>query len=324
MVRSWMPSDDRPRRSDEPGSDARAEFDAEVTFVNGGGIQAQGFRLDIPTEDIGEAELGDLFVAHLGLLMVGSVRVMNVRILHEAHKGSRNVEQSASDAGAHAGIRIVDLSHPIEAGMITYPGLPGPEIGEFLTREASRARYAPNTEFSIGQISMVANTGTYLDAPYHRFADGVDLAGVPLSSTVELPGIVVRVTGGVEQAIDRRVLLPFEVRGHAVLVHTGWDRHWRTEQYGRGSPFLTRDAAEWLAAQGGALVGIDSVNIDDTDDGTRPAHTTLLAAGIPIVEHLTGLEALPPDGFRFNAAPSAVKGLGTWPVRAYAVIGPET
>lgn len=319
-----MQSHDRPSRTDEPVGDARAEFDAAVTFVNGGGIQAHGFRLDIPTEDIGEAELGDLFVAHLGLLMVGSVRVMNVRILHEAHKGSRGVRRSAFDAGPAGDARIVDLSHPIEAGMITYPGLPGPEIGEFLTREASRARYAPNTEFSIGQISMVANTGTYLDAPYHRFADGVDLAGVPLSSTVELPGIVVRVTGGVERAIDRRVLLPFEVRGHAVLVHTGWDRHWRTEQYGRGSPFLTRDAAEWLAAQGAALVGIDSVNIDDTDDGTRPAHTTLLAAGIPIVEHLTGLQALPPDGFRFHAAPSAVKGLGTWPVRAYAVIGPET
>jgi kynurenine formamidase len=311
-------------RTDQAGGDARAEFDADVTFANGGGLQAQGFRLDIPTEHISASELADLFVAHLGLLMVGSVRVTNVRILREAHKGSRGVRPEASDGGPGGGVRIVDLSHPIEAGMITYPGLPGPEIGEFLTREASRARYAPGTEFSIGQINMVANTGTYLDAPYHRFADGADLAGVPLTSTVDLPGIVVRVTGAAERAVDRRVLLPFEVRGRAVLVHTGWDRYWGTEQYGRANPCLTRDAAEWLAAQDAALVGIDSVNIDDTDDGTRPAHTTLLAAGIPIVEHLIALEALPPDGFRFHAAPSAVKGLGTWPVRAYAVIGPET
>jgi kynurenine formamidase len=305
-------------RTDEVGGDARAEFDADVTFVNGGGLQAQGFRLDIPTEDIGESQLADLFVTHLGLLMVGSVRVTNVRTFSEAHKGSRGVRPSETEV-----MRIVDLSHPVEAGMITYPGLPGPEIGEFLTREASRARYAPGTEFSIGLISMVGNTGTYLDAPFHRFADGADLAGVPLSSTVELPGIVVRVADAAERAIDRSVLLPLDVRGHAVLVHSGWDRHWRTDEYGRGNPFLTREAAEWLAAQGAALVGIDSVNIDDTGDPTRPAHTALLAAGIPIVEHLTGLDALPPDGFRFHAAPSAVKGLGTWPVRAYAVIRPE-
>lgn len=315
-------SHDEPRTRPEPaGSEpaVRAQFDADVTFVNGGGIQAQGFRLDIPTEHIGESELGDLFVRHLGLLMVGSVRVTNVSIIREAHKGSRGVPQSPSDTA-----RIADLSHPIEAGMITYPGLPGPEIGEFLTRAASRDRYAPGTEFSIGQISMVGNTGTYLDSPYHRFADGADLAGVPLNATVELPGIVVRVTGAAEPAIDRRVLLPFEVTGCAVLFHTGWDRHWGTEQYGAGHPFLSRDAAEWLAAERAALVGIDSLNIDDTGDGSRPAHTTLLAAGIPIVEHLTGLEALPPDGFRFHAAPSAVRDLATWPVRAYAVIGPDS
>jgi kynurenine formamidase len=312
---------ERPEASPS-ATDLRAQFDADVTFVNGGGLQAQGFRLDIPTEDIGEAELGELFVRHLGLLMVGSVRVTNVSIIREGHKGSRGVRQPAG-ADRAAPKRIVDLSHRIEDGMITYPGLPGPEIGEFLTRVASRDRYAPGTEFSIGQITMVGNTGTYMDSPYHRFADAADLAGVPLTSTVELPGIVVRVAGTAERAIDRGVLLPHEVSGKAVLIHTGWDRHWGTEAYGGDNPFLTRDAAEWLAVQGVALVGIDSLNIDDTHDGTRPAHTTLLAAGIPIVEHLTGLEALPPDGFRFHAAPSAVRDLATWPVRAYAVVGTD-
>jgi kynurenine formamidase len=213
----------------------------------------------------------------------------------------------------------VDLSHPIEDGMVTYPGLPAPEIGEHLTREASRERYAPGTEFSIGRITMVANTGTYLDSPFHRFADGADLAGLPLERTADLPGMVISVAEHVA-AIGAPDLRADDVRGHAVLFHTGWDRHWRTAAYGAGSPFLTRETAEWLVASGAALVGIDSLNIDDTADASRPAHTALLEAGIPIVEHLTGLGQLPARGFRLHAAPSAIVGFGTWPVRVYALV----
>jgi kynurenine formamidase len=212
------------------------------------------------------------------------------------------------------------LSHVITAGMTTYPGLPGPEIGDHLSREASRDIYAAGTEFQIGRITMVANTGTYLDTPSHRYADGADLAGMPLSSMVDLDGLVVRVPDGVT-AIDRLLLAPYDVAGRAVLIHTGWDRHWGTEAYGAGGhPHVTEDGADWLASQGAALVGIDSVNIDSTAGKSRPAHSALLAARIPIVEHLCGLEALPPHGFRFHAAPPRIAGMGTFPVRAYGLI----
>ena len=204
--------------------------------------------------------------------------------------------------------------------MVTYPGLPVPEISEHLTREASRERYAPGTEFSIGRITMVANTGTYLDSPFHRFAAGADLARVPLERTVDLPGVVVRVAGEDGRQIGVPPLRPEDVRRHAVLFHTGWDRHWRTDAYGSGHPFVTRETAQWLVANEPALVGIDSLNIDDGADGSRPAHTLLLKAGVPIVEHLTGLEMLPDTGFRLHAAPSAVVGFGTWPVRVYALV----
>ncbi|MCA1825950.1 MAG: cyclase family protein [Myxococcales bacterium] len=210
--------------------------------------------------------------------------------------------------------RLIELSHVVEHGMITYPGLPGPEISDHLSREASRARYAPGTEFHIGRISMIANTGTYLDTPSHRFVDGPDLSGIPLTSLVDLDGIAIDAEG---RAIGRS---DHDVRGRAVLFRSGWDRYWRTDKYGTGAPFLTREAASWLAEAGAALVGIDSVNIDDTADGTRPAHTILLEAGIPIVEHLRGLEQLPRSGFRFHAAPPLVRGMGTFPVRAYAIL----
>jgi arylformamidase len=210
---------------------------------------------------------------------------------------------------------IVDLSHVIEDGMITYPGLPGPYICDFLSREDSRERYAPGTQFQIGKIEMVSNTGTYLDCPFHRYADGEDLAQVGLERLVALPGIVVRSSA---QGIGPEAFADADVRGHAVLVHTGWDEHWRTERYGVESPYLTGDAAHDLRDRGVALVGIDSVNIDDMADGTRPVHTILLGAGIPIVEHLTGLGNLPDTGFRFSAAPPKVQGMGTFPVRAFA------
>jgi kynurenine formamidase len=216
--------------------------------------------------------------------------------------------------------RLIDLSHVVEHGMITYPGLPGPVITDHLTREASRERYAPGTEFQIGRIDMVANTGTYLDAPAHRWADGADLAGLALESLALLPGVIVRDPG---PEIDVSAFDGLEVAGAAVLVHTGWDEHWGSDRYGGpGAPFHTLAAAPALVDRGAALVGIDSVNIDDTADGTRPAHTVLLRAGIPIVEHLRGLEQVR-DGerFTFTAVPVAVRGMGTFPVRAFAAVG---
>ncbi|HXJ66399.1 MAG TPA: cyclase family protein [Actinomycetota bacterium] len=214
--------------------------------------------------------------------------------------------------------RIVDLTHPFGDGTITYPGLPGPVVSEHLSREASRERYAPGTEFLIGRIDMVGNTGTYLDTPFHRYPDGTDLATTPLERMVELDGLVVDATGRPSADVD--LFEGVGVAGRAVLVRTGWSRNWGTEAYLSGHPFLTAAAAELLAARHAALVGIDSLNIDSTETGERPAHSMLLAAAIPIVEHLTGLEELPPEGFRFSAAPAPVAGFGTFPVRAYAVL----
>ncbi len=216
--------------------------------------------------------------------------------------------------------RFIELSHEIEHGMVTYPGIPGPTISDWLSRAASRTRYAPGTEFHMGRIDMVANTGTYLDAPSHRFADGHDIAGLPLDAVADLQGVVVRTPEGRGRAIDAPVFAGREVRGRAVLIHTGWDAHWRTPAYGEGHPFLTREGARSLVEAGAALVGIDSLNIDDAADGVRPAHTTLLAANIPIVEHLCGLAGLPDAEFRFFAVPVRVRGLGSFPVRAFAIV----
>ena len=216
--------------------------------------------------------------------------------------------------------RIVDLSHVIEHGMTTYPGLPGPHICDFWTREGSAANYDDGSTFQIGRIDMVANTGTYLDSPFHRYADGIDLADLDLASLANLPGIVVRRPWEDGIAIDATHFEGLDVRGKAVLVHTGWDRHWRTDRYGEGHSFLTSEAADWLAVNGAALVGIDSNNIDDTRMRARPVHTKLLAANIPICEHMTALGSLPDEGFRFSAVPPKVRGMGTFPVRAYAVL----
>ena len=215
---------------------------------------------------------------------------------------------------------IVDLSHVIEEGMVTFKGLPGPHICDFWTREASAANYDDGSSFQIGRIDMVANTGTYLDAPFHRFADGKDLSELDLESLADLPALVVRKPFGRGLATDASDFAGLDVRGHAVLVHTGWDRHWRTETYYQDDPYLTAAAADWLAANGAALVGIDSHNIDDTRTRSRPVHTALLRAGIPICEHMTGLGKLPDSGFRFSAVPPKVKGMGTFPVRAYALV----
>lgn len=216
--------------------------------------------------------------------------------------------------------RLIDLSHTIEHGMITYRGLPAPVISDHLSREQSRANYAEGVEFQIGKIEMVANTGTYLDTPSHRYPNGKDLAALDLDSIADLDAVVVSVAGAAERAISRSRFEGLAVRGKAVLVHTGWDVHWRTERYFEGHPFLTADAARFLKDAGAVLVGIDSFNIDDTADKTRPVHSILLEAGIPIVEHLRGLSQLPKSDFRFSAVPAKVKGMGTFPVRAYASV----
>ena len=215
---------------------------------------------------------------------------------------------------------IVDLSHVIEHGMTTYQGLPGPHICDFWERQASAANYDDGSSFQIGRIDMVANTGTYLDSPFHRFADGKDLAALPLESLADLPGIVVRRLHGDGIATDVGHFEGLEVKGRAVLIHTGWDEHWRTDAYSVDHPFLTAAAADWLDEQGAALVGIDSYNIDDTRPRTRPVHTRLLGADIAICEHMRGLDQLPDNGFRFSAVPPKVAGMGTFPVRAYAIV----
>ena len=217
--------------------------------------------------------------------------------------------------------RIVDLSHPVRHGMLTFPGLPGPEIRPHLTREQSRSRYAPGTEFEISQITMVGNTGTYLDSPFHRYPDGTDLAGLPLESCVDLPGVVVRTAGSGSRAVDVGVLAALDVTGRAVLLHTGGDAAWGRPEYAVDAPYLTEAGARWLADHGARLVGIDSVNIDDAQSGgPRPAHSILLGAGIPVVEHLTGLGQLPSAGFLFIAAPVPVETFASFPVRAYATV----
>jgi arylformamidase len=214
---------------------------------------------------------------------------------------------------------LVDLSHTVEHGLETYRGLPAPVICDFLSREASRAIYAAGTEFHIGRIDMVANTGTYVDSPFHRFADGRDLSQLALEQLADLEAVVVR-AGGAGRAIGHEAIDGVDVKGRAVLFHTGWDRHWTTEAYFEGHPYLTEAAAMALVERGAVFVGIDSLNIDDTADLRRPVHTTLLGNNIPIGEHLCGLAALPTGGARFFAVPVKVKAFGTFPVRAFAKV----
>lgn len=214
---------------------------------------------------------------------------------------------------------LIDLSHTIEHGIVTFKGLPAPVICDYWEREASRAHYDDGSSFQIGRIDMVANTGTYLDSPFHRFAEGKDLAGLDLAQLAELEGVIVRQPFEKGLGVDVEAFAGLAVKGKAVLVHTGWDQFWRTEPYFENHPFLTEAAAGHLVAAGAALVGIDSYNIDDTRSRSRPIHTALLGADIPIVEHMTNLGALPDCGFRFCAVPPKVKGFGTFPVRAFAV-----
>jgi arylformamidase len=294
-------------------SDKRVKFDFEIDFSNGGGIQGQDFRLDIDGEDIDERTLADYIVADMRLLMVGAVRILNKQILTEAHKrtdGKKSLE---------SGQTLIDCSHVVEDGLITYKGLPAPIICDYLSREESRKRYAEGTEFQIGKIEMVANTGTYIDSPFHRYEHGKDLSALQMTSIANLDGVVIRATERDGRAINCDAFADIDVWGKAVLVHTSWDAGWKTDAYFEGHPYLTADAAEFLVSAGAKLVGIDSYNIDNTDTGERPVHTILLGADIPIVEHLCGLGHVPDANFKFFAVPVKVKGMGTFPVRAFAL-----
>ena len=215
---------------------------------------------------------------------------------------------------------LIDVSHTVEHGMITYKDFPGPVICDWLSREASRAKYSHGTEFQIGRIELIGNTGTYVDSPFHRYANGKDLSELPLESVADIDCVVVRIDATHNGVIDTVPLSERDVAGRAVLFHTGWDRHWRTDAYFDGHPHLTERAAEWLAKAGARFVGIDSFNIDSISTGERPVHSVLLGHEIPIVEHMRGLGAVPDEGGRFSAVPVKVKGFGTFPVRAFVAV----
>ena len=299
----------------------RAEFDATVVFSNGGSLQTEAFRVDVPGPDTSELEVAEVFLRSLNLLMVDRVDIRRLRLVPEGHQGTPGgpSDKSVSSRFVDSKRILVELNHVISAGMTTYPGLPGPEIVHHMTREDSRKIYAPGTEFAIDRISMVGNTGTYLDSPFHRYADGVDLASLPLDALADLPAVVVRTTDSRSRSVDVAVFSDCDVAGCAVLLHTGGDRHWGTPEYAQDAPYLTAAAASWLVEHHARLVGIDAVNIDEmSGDGHRPVHSILLAAGIPIVEHLTNLGDVPLTGARFSAVPPRIAEFGTFSVRAYA------
>lgn len=290
--------------------DKRVKFDFEIYFTNGGNIKGEDFRLDISGDDISDRELADYIVADLRLLMVGQTRILNKQIFEEQHK-RKPINERKPDL-------LVDLSHTIENGLVTYKGLPAPVICDYLSREKSRTFYESGTEFQIASIEMVSNTGTYIDCPFHRFEHGKDLSEVELACFTDLDAVVISVPFAETLEITSRHLRNHEIRNRAVLIHTGWDTHWNTEKYYEGHPYLTGEAAEYLRDCGVRLVGIDSHNIDNTMGRSRPVHTTLLGADILIVEHLCNLYLLPKDGFTFSAIPPKFKGVGTFPVRAMA------
>jgi arylformamidase len=218
--------------------------------------------------------------------------------------------------------RFIDLSHTIEDGMITYKGLPAPLICDYLSRENSRQKYEAGTEFQIGKIEMVSNTGTYLDCPFHRYENGIDLSEIQLASCADVRAVLIHADYRNGIQIDQKFFEGVDLRGKAVLVRTNWSEHWRTDAYFENHPFLTEDAALFLRDNGAALVGLDSHNIDDTRGRTRPVHSVLLKAGVLIVEHLCNLAALPKKDFHFHAVPPKFKGVGTFPVRAFAITSP--
>jgi kynurenine formamidase len=216
--------------------------------------------------------------------------------------------------------RFIDLSHPVEDGVITYPGLPAPRVNTFLSRDDTARALASGVSFHVGRIDMVTNTGTYLDAPFHYHADGVDIAELPLERLVDVPAICLRAYAqpvvGVQHLGE-----PDRLWGKAVLVHTGWSRYWGTEQYRTGSPYLSAEAAHLLVEANIALLGVDALNVDNINDPARPVHHTLLGNGIPILEHLTNLDLVPDRNFRLTTLPAPVRRIGSFPVRAVAVLG---
>lgn len=305
----------------------RAVFDVRIAFVNGGGLNAEGFRLDVPRADISEREVARLVVQHLGLAMVGEVVFDRFAVIEEQHKGSRGVSTAGSDAAGldaaapGAPVRLVDLSHTVREGLVTYPGVPAPSVTPHLRR--GDGSYAQGTSFSIDIITIPGNTGTYLDTAWHRYEGGADLAALDLATLVDLPTEVFHLTDSESRGIPASVFYDRDVQGKAVLLHTGWDRHFGTAEYFAPAPFLTAEGVDYLATQHVQLVGIDSLNIDDTSPdshGERPAHTQFLANGIHVVEHLTNLGALPPSGALFTAVPPKFEGTGTFTVRAFAKV----
>jgi len=296
--------------------DKRVKFDFEIYFTNGGSIKGESFRLDINGDDISDKQLADHITVDMRLLMVGQTKIFNKEILTEPHK-RKPINETRNDL-------FIDLSHTIENGLVTYKGLPAPVICDYLGREDSKKFYEEGTEFQIGKIEMVSNTGTYIDCPFHRYEHGKDLSEVGLESFADLDGIVIRSPFEDSLAVTDKHLKGFEIRGRAVLIHTGWDRHWNTESYYENHPYLTKEAAEYLRDCNVKLVGIDSHNIDYTGGKSRPVHSTLLGADILIVEHLCNLYLLPQDGFLFSAIPPKFKGVGTFPVRAMAKLKKTT
>ena len=310
-------------------SQFRAVFDVHISFINGGGLTADGFRLDVPERDITPSEVARLLVQHLGLALVGDVVFDRFEIVEEPHKGSRGIGTSEVAAAGMAGpaatpqapVRFVDLSHTLREGLVTYPGVPAPSLAPHVRR--GEGAYAPGTSFVMDIVTIPGNTGTYLDTAWHRYDGGADLAALDLATLVDLPTEVFHLTDALTRGIPASVFYDRDVRGKAVLLHTGWDRHFGTPAYGEPSPFLAADGVDYLLSQGVLLVGIDSLNIDDTSAdaaGTRPAHTGFLAHGVHVVEHLTNLGELPPSGALFTAVPPKFEGTGTFTVRAFAKV----
>lgn len=289
----------------------RVKFDFEIYFTNGGSLKGEDFRLDINEDTISDKELADYIVNDLRLLMVGQINILNKEIITEPHK------RKAINKNMGNGL-LIDLSHTIENGLVTYKGLPAPIICDYLSRESSKQFYAEGTEFQIGKIDMVTNTGTYIDCPFHRFEHGKDLSEVSLDCFTDLDAVIIRVPFSETLEITENNLKDHEIRNRAVLIHTGWDTYWNTESYYENHPYLTEGAAIYLKNANVKLVGIDSHNIDSTLGKSRPVHTILLGAEILIVEHLCNLYLLPEDGFTFSAVPPKFKGVGTFPVRAMA------
>jgi arylformamidase len=286
-------------------------FDFEITFTHAGTLLGKEFRMGLIQENTQDSELKLQLIAHLQLQDVAEVTISNKYFIQELDHVSHE-EQHAAPVG------FIDLSHDIFDGLITYKGLPAPIICDYLSREKSKDIYTSGTEFQIEKIEMVTNTGTYIDCPFHRYADGKDLSEIELAGLANINAIIISALN--EQEIGITYFLHKDLKDKAVIIHTGWSRYWNTEAYFENHPYLSEEAAQYLREAGVKLVGIDSHNIDDTRGNARPVHTTLLAADILIVEHLCRLDQVPDVPFLFSAVPPKIKGAGTFPVRAFATL----